>query len=462
MAIFMATIDSSIVNISLATLEHRLDTNFALIQWVVLSYLLVITGLVLVFARLGDMLGKKRLYLIGFVIFTIGSALCGAAPNIGFLIGFRALQGIGAAILQALGIAIVTETFPREERGKALGIVGSLVSIGIAVGPSLGGLLIGTLGWRSIFLVNLPIGVVGVYLAWRFVPNILPQGRQHFDRLGAFLLTITLLCFSLGMTIGQRQGFSRPLVLGLLGASLVGLAAFVSAEQRTAEPMINLRLFRNPLFSINLYAGVSMFIVVSGSIIFPFYLQNVRDYPIEKVGLMMVAFPVMLGLLAPVSGTLSDRFGTRGIALMGLILCCLASLAISTLHKDTPDLGFILRLMLLGAGIGMFQSPNNSAIMGAAPSTQLGVVSGLLATTRNVGQSIGLPIMGAIFATRTAAIAGERGIDLADAPARAIVGGIQAAYLFAAGLILLAALISTWGIHLERKQNRLKAAASAG
>ncbi len=451
MSIFLATIDASIVNLALETLERELNTSFALVQWVVLAYLLTITGLVLIFARLGDMLGKKRLYLTGFTIFTIGSALCGLAPGVEWLIAFRVVQALGGSMLQALGTAILTEAFPPNERGKALGIGGTMVSLGIALGPSLGGILIDTLGWRSIFLVNVPIGVVGISLAWRFVPNIVPKGHQPFDFVGAMTLTLTLLCFSIGMTLSQEYGFGNLYVVILLFSAVMLLGTFINIERRLKHPMIDLRLFRNILFSINLYAGVSVFIVVAGAFLYPFYLKRVGDYETRTIGLMIATFPVMLGVLAPLAGSLSDRLGTRPIAVTGLILACIACIGISTLDENTSQIGFILRLMLLGAGIGIFQSPNNSAVMGAVPPERLGIASGLLATTRNVGQTVGIPILATIFAARTFSVAPDAD-KLADASSTAIVAGMQAAFLFAAGVIFVAVLVSIWGIKVERQQ----------
>lgn len=450
-AVFLATVDASIVNVSLATLQRELDTSFALVQWVVLAYLLTLISLVLIFGRLGDIVGKRKLYLSGFVLFTIASTLCGLAPSIGWLIGFRALQALGGSMLQALGFAILTEAFPKEERGKALGIAGTTVSLGIAVGPSLGGLLIGIFSWRAIFLVNLPVGIVGTYLAWRHVPNIVPVGKQRFDFVGAFLLTVTLLAFSLGMTAGQEIGFDDLRSIGLLIGALVGLIAFIAVEQRVPFPTINLSLFRNALFSINLYAGASVFIIVAGTFLYPFYLEYVLEYEIEQIGLMMASFPIMLGVLSPLAGTLSDRLGTRPIAITGLIIGVIACLGISTLDQNTTAFGFIIRLVVLGGAIGVFQSPNNSAVMGTVPRAQLGIASGLLATSRNIGQIIGVPLLGTVFAIRTYALAGTSG-DIEDLPVEAIVGGMQAVFLFAAAVLALAVLVYLWSIYLERKQ----------
>jgi EmrB/QacA subfamily drug resistance transporter len=279
MGVFLATIDGSIVNVALPTLVRAFDTEFAIVQWVVLAYLLTVTTLMLSVGRLGDMIGKKPLYAAGFVVFTLSSALCGLSSSVYWLIGFRVLQAIGAAMMMALGTAIVTEAFPASERGRAIGITGSMVSIGIVVGPVLGGLLIGALSWRWIFFVNLPIGIVGTWMVLRFVPAFKPPGGQRFDLAGALALFVGLMAFLVALTLGQQVGFAEWYVLALFGASLICLAAFVAIERKVRFPMIELSLFRSRLFSINLVTAFMIFISLAGTIILmPFYLENVLGY----------------------------------------------------------------------------------------------------------------------------------------------------------------------------------------
>ena len=267
MGIILATIDGSIVNVALPTLVRAFDTGFAAVQWVVLAYLLTVTTLMLSVGRLGDMIGKKPLYVAGFVIFTLGSVLCGLSPTIGWLIGFRILQAIGAALLMALGMAIVTEAFPPSERGKALGISGSMVSIGIVLGPVLGGLIFGALSWHWIFYVNLPVGIVGTWMVLHFVPARRPPGGQRFDWVGAMLLFGSLMALLLAMSLGQEGGFGQPAVLLLATAWLVLLIFFLLVEWKSPQPMIDLGLFRNRLFNVNLLTGFATFISMSGTII---------------------------------------------------------------------------------------------------------------------------------------------------------------------------------------------------
>ena len=447
----MYTIDTSIVNIALPTLIENLQTDFATVQWVGLSYILVVTSLVLGAARLGDMLGKKPLYLGGLVVFTVSSLLCGLAPSIEVLIAARALQGFGAVMISALGAAIIVEVFPTSERGKALGIIGAVVSLGIALGPSVGGVLIGIAGWRSIFLVNLPIGILATFVVNKYVPHTRKTQPQGFDFWGSVAISVVLVCFSLGMTEGQRSGFTSSLPLGLLFLSAIGLVGFIVLESRIAQPMLDLSLFRSRTFSLSLLTGWLVFMTLGGSsIVIPFFLQLVMHYPISRIGLLMAVTPVVGGLVSPLAGNLTDRFGTRSIMLTGIILMTIGCLAISTLDGNIRDLDYLLRVIPLGLGWGMFQSPNNSAILGAVPPQQLGIASGLLSLTRTLGQTTGLPLFATIFAA--IALGGKNGSDLSLAASEAIVSGFQGTFQIAALLLTIAAALTMLLWRMESQQ----------
>jgi len=453
---FIGTLDMSIVNISLPTLVEQLQTTFATVQWVVLGYALVITSTILGAARLGDIYEKKKLYNIGLIVFTIGSLLCGLSPNIGWLIAFRVLQGCGGVIAQALGTAIIVEAFPPYERGRALGIVGSISAMGISLGPAIGGLIIGWVGWRWVFLIKVPIGIIASLATLRFLAARPPrQVNQSFDVTGAFILLITLCCFALGMTIGQYQGFRSSLVLALLIFSIIGMALFLYVENKVKHPMVDLSLFHNIPFSLNLMTGLATAIPLGGVFIIPFFLQLVKHYSPQKVGLMMMVTPLTVGLIALYSGTLSDRYGTRGISLIGLFIAAAGCLSISTLNADTDVLGYLLKVGPLGVGMGLFISPNLSAVMGAAPPERLGVASGLLSLTRNLGQTIGMPVMGAIFTSTLLTAANMSTLtDLTAAPPQALVSGVASAYRIGALLILVSIMLLVAGLWIDKNRRR--------
>ncbi len=455
MGIFLATIDGSIVNVALPTLVEALDTDFAIIQWVVLSYLLTVTTLLATVGRLADMYGKKPLYTAGFVVFTLGSLFCGLAPTAGWLIAARIFQGVGAALLLALGLAILTEAFPPTERGRALGIGGAIVSIGIVLGPTLGGLIIENVSWHWIFFVNVPIGIVGGFMAWRYVPATHPGGDQQFDIAGAALLFVSLLTLLLGLTNGQREGFLSPLSVGLFIVSVVSFVLFLVVEWRHPQPIIELRLFRSRMFSVNLITGFLVFVGLGSTLLIPFYLEGVLGYDVQQVGFLLAVVPISLGIVAPLSGALSDRMGSRPITVAGLAVVVIAYLSLSTLRIDSTAVDFMWRYALIGVGVGLFQSPNNSSIMGAVPRERLGIASGLLAITRSLGQTVGIAVLGATWAAFVFQAAGGTVPGGAtDAAPAAQVAGLDQTMLVVAGITFVAFLLAAWTWYRESQDEK--------
>jgi EmrB/QacA subfamily drug resistance transporter len=455
MGVFLGTIDGSIVNIALPTLVRTFNTQFATVQWVTLAYLLTVTTLMLGMGRLGDMIGKKPVYATGFVIFTIGSLLCGIAPSVYLLIAFRVLQALGASMM-TLGMAIITEAFPPQERGKALGISGSLVSIGIITGPVVGGLILSAVSWRWIFYVNLPIGIIGTWMVLRFVPEPRQTTRERFDFLGAGAMFVTLCALLLGLSIGQNTGFTSTAPMALFGVSLASVIAFIMIEMRSTYPMIDLSMFRNRLFDVNLITGLLSFITIAGPLLLmPFYLENVMGYPPRTVGLFMTVVPIVMGVAAPLAGSLSDRVGTRPVTVAGLAILAGGYAALISLSTETTPLGYVLRFLPIGIGMGVFQSPNNSAILGSVPRERLGIASGLLATSRTLGQTTGIAVLGAFWARRVATYLGS----LPEGGATAAPGTVQVAalsdvFLVAAILVALGLILAAWGLILERRERR--------
>ena len=404
MAIFLGTVDGSIVNVALPTLVDEFDTTFGVAQWVVLAYLLTQTTLTLVFGRLGDMIGKKPIFTAGFSVFTIGSVLAGLSPTIEFLIAARVVQALGASMIFALGFAITTEAFPPSERGKALGVNGTTVSLGIMAGPTIGGMILESADWRWIFFVNLPIGIIGTITAIKFVPNTKPKGKQRFDFLGAGTFFVSLLTLLLALTMGQSMGFTDPLILGLFAISIVALGLFVAAERRVVQPMLNLKLFKSRYLTVNLITGFTGFFALSGVILLlPFYLTDVIGLSPRGIGLVLGAIPITIGIVAPMSGTLSDRIGSRPVTVAGLALMTIAyGIAGFWLEGATTALIVVIVGLIIGLGFGIFQSPNNSAILGSVPQDQLGVTSGMLTINRTTASVTGIAVLGALWAARTA------------------------------------------------------------
>ncbi|HEY5891327.1 MAG TPA: MFS transporter [Acidimicrobiia bacterium] len=452
-SVLLPTIDGSIVNVAFPTLVQELDTTFNIIQWVALGYLLTIATFTLGMGRLGDVVGKKKIYVYGFGVFTAASLLCGLAPQVEWLITFRVVQGIGAVMVLALGSAILVEAFPDHERGKALGWIVTAVSVGIITGPVLGGILISAWNWRAIFLVNLPVGIVGTWMAIRFVPDTRPAPGQKFDLLGALLMGLSLFSLSLALTLGQESGFSSSLVLSGFGVAIATAIAFVIVELRADSPMLQLRLFKNPGLTVGVVTGIMTFICLTATfLLLPFYLSEVLGMEVLAMGFLLGVTPLMMGVVSPISGTLSDRSGVRAPAVAGLLILSAVYFAFLSLDVDTAWWHFAALAVPYGIGIGLFQSPTNSAIMGSVPAEYMGVAGGLLHLTRLMGQVVGIAVLGSIWAARVAVANGGTlpagGATAAPGPAQ--VAGLHTVFIIAGVIMVVAAAIAGWGLRSER------------
>ncbi len=440
---FMATVDGSIVNIALKTLQDAFQAELSSVEWVVLSYLLTITCLLPSMGRLGDMIGKRSVYVAGFVVFTAGSALCGLAWNIESMVAFRIVQAIGAALIQAVGPGLLVTAFPANERGQALGYIGTIVAAGISAGPVIGGLLLRYASWPSIFYVNVPIGIAAIFLALRALPNDQKLSEQRFDIPGAGFLGGGLLLILFALTEGQHWGFSDARTIGMLGTGLLGMGLFVWWEQRTSNPMISISLFANRSFSLSLMAAFMVFLAMSFNfLLLPFFLQNALHFDPQQTGLTLIASPLVLSLTAPISGRISDRIGTRWIAVAGLIIITLGLLSMTTITIASSQLEIAARMGLIGAGMGLFQSPNNSNIMGNVPRSALGIAGSLQAVMRNMGSTAGVALAGAIWATRVNSAADQVYNPVTSAPVGALASGFHDAMLVA-GILAALAIIPT-------------------
>jgi EmrB/QacA subfamily drug resistance transporter len=445
--VFMFTLDASIVNVALPTLAEALDASLAAVQWVPLAYLLVLTALVMGAARLGDMHGRKRAYLFGLGLFVAASTLCGLAWSIEWLIAFRAVQGLGAVFVSALGGAIIAQTFPQNERGRALGVIASCVTLGVALGPTIGAFIIDLVGWRWMFLVNIPVGLLAMAVVTRVIPDLPPApARLPFDWLGTLLMAVALASFSLALTFGQRQGFGTSLPLVLFAVAAAALVAFVLAETQVDAPVLDLRMFINRPMSAGLAMSTLAFITLGAiSFTLPFFLQLGLGLPIATVGLLMAISPVLGGVMGPIGGTLADKFGPRWVSVVGLVLMCLSALLLSALGHDVPIWRFALSVAPLGLGMGCFSSANNSAVLNSVQRERLGVASGLLSLARTLGQSTGVPVAAALLGVFALGHAGVVEHDvLLTLPAQSLVRGTQAAFQAAAAAAALGAGIALW------------------
>jgi EmrB/QacA subfamily drug resistance transporter len=451
----LAAVMATAVNIMLPQLESIFNVEFALVQWVLLSFLLANITLLPILGRLADVLGRKQMFTVGYGVFTLGSLACALSSNIWMLVAMRVVQGIGAAIITALGFALITNTFPTHERGKAIGINGAVLSAGVVIGPTLGGSLLEMFTWRYVFMLGLPMGIIGTFLTVAVVPNDKPISGQRFDIAGALTLFVTLLSLSLAVTMGQQVGFTSALVLQLFVAAALAGTLFVRVELRSPHPAIDLRLFQNSELSVGLSAGLVVFVCISGAIfVAPFFLQNVVGYNAQQTGMLMSVVPIFLVVIAPIAGSLSDRYGARPITIAGLCSLLIGYTAIRTLTPDVTPLGYILRFLPIGIGMGTFQSPNNSAIMGAVPKAQAGVAGGLLVMTRTFGQTVGVAVLGSLWATRVLARAGTTTIAPTEASGIIQVDAMRDMLIINQALIVLALGLCCWDVWQRRQARR--------
>ncbi|WP_371855203.1 MFS transporter [Pseudomonas sp. Irchel s3h17] len=438
LSMVLPSLDTSIAHAGLPTLARAFEASFAQVQWIVLAYLLAITTLIVSVGRLGDLVGRRRLLLVGIGIFTGASLACGLASTLGWLIAARAVQGLGAAIMMALTVALVADTVPQARTGRAMGLLGSMSALGTTLGPSLGGVLIASVGWQAIFLVNVPLGIISLLLAWRYLPvdrPRTPRNKAAFDAVGTLVLALTLAAYALAMTLGQGHFGTLNGILLLAAACGVGLFAWV--ESRVEAPLVCLALLRNRSLSAGLAMSLLVSTVIMSTLVVgPFYLARGLGLDALAVGLILSAGPGVAALTGVPAGRIVDRFGARRVTVLGLVSMALAASALAMLPARLGIAGYVVPMMGLTASYALFQTANNTLIMGGVSSQQRGVIAGLLSLSRNLGLITGAAFMGAVFAL------GARAPDLSRAQPQAIVTGLQITFAVAAVLIMVALVIA--------------------
>ena len=461
---FMTALDGAIVNIALPSIANAYGVALnGQIQWVVIGYLVVIASLLLSFGRLADTWGAKRVWSWGIVIFTASSAANGLAPGLGWLIAFRAVQGVGAAMMFAPSAALIMKTFPGDQRGRALGINAVVVSLAVSAGPVLGGVLTDYLSWRWVFFANVPVGLVNFFWTLRVLPSD-RQGRtsgfdvRDFDVLGAALFALGLGGLTLGLSFGRDWGWGSTPILGSLALGTLSFAAALFAETRVKRPLVDLTLFKNRTFAsafFSLLLGMTAFFSVG--FLMPFYFEQLRGFSTARAGLLLTPMSVAVGVVGPLSGSLADRIGSRLLSPLGLAVAALGLLMLSRLDASSALWFIILALALGGIGRGIFFSPNTSSLMGAAPGSESGMASGLLAVGRTVGQALSIAVMGAVFGALGGSEAGS-GLEEGGAQAleQTFTRAFGTALTVAAGIAALAFVVS-----LLRGEQRGRGARSA-
>jgi EmrB/QacA subfamily drug resistance transporter len=439
LSMLLSSLGTSIANVALPTLAQVFSASFQGVQWIVLAYLLASTTLIVSVGRLGDITGRRRLLIAGIFLFTAASVLCDIAPTLWLLISARAAQGLGAAIMMALSVAFVSEIVPKAKTGSAMGLLGTTSAIGTALGPSLGGVLIAGAGWRAIFLVSAPLGILALLLAHRYLP-VDRRGpktdRVGFDNVGTLLLALTLAAYALAMTIGR--GSFGPLNIALLLVAAFGVGLFALAEARAASPLIRLAMFRDPMLSASLAMSILVSTVLMATLVVgPFYLSRALGLDAVLVGMVMSVGPLVAALTGVPAGRIVDRFDAQRTTIIGLIGIAAGSSILSIMPATFGISGYVAPIVVITAGYVLFQAANNTAVMRDVRPDQRGVISGMLNLSRNLGLITGASVMGTVF---TLASAGT--IDITMARPEAVATDMRTTFAVAAVLIVVALTIA--------------------
>jgi MFS family permease len=436
LSMLLASLGSSIANVGLPALAQAFGASFQQVQWVVLAYLLAITALVVGAGRLGDLAGRRRLLLAGIGLFTGASVLCGVAPTFEWLVAARALQGLGAAAMMALTLAFVAQTVPKARAGRAMGWLGTMSAVGTALGPSLGGALVATAGWRALFGVLVPLGAVTWWMARRHLPVDrlgATTARGGFDAAGTLLLALTLAAYALAMTLGR--GRFGALNAAVLAAAVLGLGLFLWVESRAASPLIPLALLREPVLGASLATSALVSTVMMSTLVVgPFYLSGALGLDAARVGLVLSAGPLAAAFAGVPAGRGVDRFGAPRVVVVGLFVMALAAAALSLAMAGVA--GYVAPLVALTIGYALFQAANNTAALADVGADRRGVASGLLNLSRNLGLVTGASVLGAVFAQASASA------DVATASPAAVAHGMRVAFGVAAGLVAVALAVA--------------------
>jgi EmrB/QacA subfamily drug resistance transporter len=436
--LFMIMLDNTIVNVALPSIQRSLHMSISSLEWIVTAYALTFAALLITGGKLGDLYGRRKMFIAGLVVFTLASLACGLAPNAGFLIGARAVQGVGAALMNPATLSIITATFPPKERGQAIGIWAGVSALALAIGPLIGGLIVDNINWHWIFYVNVPVGVVGVLVSrWVIAESRDTTHEQSIDLPGLLTSGGALLALSYALIEGNQRGWGSPEIIGLFVGAAVLLAVFIWLELRQRLPMLDLALFK-----IGSFAGaniVAMLVSLGMFGVFFFislYVQNVLGYSPTKAGAIFLPMTILIILIAPIAGKLSDRVGSRWLMGAGMAILGVSLLLYQRIGLHTGFWSLLPQLVLGGVGMALTMSPMTSAAMGSVPVDKAGVGSGVLNSFRQVGGSLGIALMGAILLTY------QHPTKSKVVAAQQFVNGLHAALLVSAFIAFAAAAVA--------------------
>jgi EmrB/QacA subfamily drug resistance transporter len=404
LSVFVAGLDVTIVNVALPSIQRALNAPVSGLQWSIDSYTLVIACLLMFSGSLADRFGRRRVFQVGLATFSLGSLLCSVAPSLGALVAFRAFQAVGGSMLNPVAMSIIATTFTEPaRRARAVGAWGAVAGLSLASGPVLGGLLVSGLGWRSIFWINVPIGVLAIYLTQRFVPESKAARGKRFDPLGQLLVVAFLGPATAAVIEGPRYGWSSPFIIGLFVLAAASAFGLVVAEGRRSEPLVDIRFFRSPTFSgATLIALVALATLGGFLLLNTLYLQDVRGYSPLRAGVLTIPMAAALAVFSTISGRIVAARGPRpALVLAGLLLAAGTGMMIGT-GRDTADWYLVLAYLLFGAGAGLVGTPITNTALSGLPRDQAGVAGAIASTCRQTGAAIGVAVCGSIVAGSTA------------------------------------------------------------
>jgi EmrB/QacA subfamily drug resistance transporter len=454
LATFMATLDGSIVNVALPDMAQKMHVSMAAIEWVVTSFLIAVAATILIFGRIGDIIGKTRVFKFGVVLFTIGSLLCGFTNSLPFLVGARVIQAIGAAATMATNQGIITQVFPAKERGRALGVIGTFVALGAMAGPPLGGIIVSAVNWKYIFLINVPIGIIVFLMTLKIFPKANEVKDEKLDGKGAILFTITMVALFGAVEQGQNTGYNSPLIIGAFIVAIITFILFIIVEKKLEDPLLQLSIFKNSLFSISILCAFISFIAISASnIILPFYFQDAKQISPAITGFFMMISPIVLSVVAPFSGYLSDKIGSEILTLVGLILTSFGLILIGTLNENSSLIFLVIFIIIMTIGNGMFQSPNNSLIMSTVPKDKLGIAGSVNALIRNIGMVSGTSFATLLLYNRMSHKIGYRVIDYVKGRSDVFMYGMRYVYICAGIMCVIGAIITAVRFYNSKKNS---------
>lgn len=441
---FMTSLDSSIVNIATPIMAKDMSVSSSTIEWVISIYLMIISALIMFFGRLGDIVGKVRVFKIGTIIFTIGSLIAGIKLNFSFLLFGRAIQAFGAAMTMSNNFGITTEMFPLQERGRALSILATFFALGSIAGPSLGGLILNAGSWPYIFWINVPIGVVAIIAGVISLPKDSPtNANKKIDWYGTPIFAAFIALFFYALMQGQTQGYGNPTILTTLTTAIVLFIAFVVIEHHVALPMLNFQIFKNANFTMGVLSALLAFIVgYFFSILMPYYLVNARHYSAGFAGILLAIIPLTIAFFGPVGGTLADKFGGEKISIIGLASLTIAQILILGFKLYSPIWLFVITSLFYGIGMGLFQSPNNSVIMSSVDKQFLGIAGSVNSLARNFGMELGVSLSTIILYSSMSAKAGKHITTYPNGHDELFMSGLHTAFIFALVFAAIAEIIT--------------------